>query len=69
MRKSSLQCLHEGRSDRVGGAVTPGSPASPVRNQRPPAREGPRRGGRTLGCPRFGKPARTSSHAAEVVEE
>jgi hypothetical protein len=33
------------------------------------AREGPRQGKRTLGCPTLGRPARTSSHAAEVVEE
>jgi hypothetical protein len=69
MRRSSLQRLHVGQSDRVGGAVRPGSPGSPARDQRTLAREGPRRGRRTLVCPRLGRPARTSSHAAEVVEE
>jgi hypothetical protein len=68
-RRSFLPHLCVGRSDRVGGAVRPGSPDSPARNQRTPAREGPRRGRRTLGCPRLGRPARTSSHVTEVVEE
>jgi hypothetical protein len=34
-----------------------------------PAREGPGRGRRTLGCPRLGMLVRTSSCAADVAEE
>ena len=33
------------------------------------AREGPRQGKRTLGCPRVGRPPRTSSNVAETREE
>ena len=42
---------------------------SPTRIQRTPAREGPRRGRRTLGCPRLGRPARAFSNAIEMKEE
>jgi hypothetical protein len=50
-------------------AFRPGLPGSPARNQRTPVREGPHRDRRTLGCSKLGRPARTSSHVAEVVEE
>ena len=42
---------------------------SPTRIQRTPAREGPRRGRRTLGCPMLGRPARVSSNAIETRVE
>jgi hypothetical protein len=65
-RRSSLLLLCAGRSDRLEGAVRPGSPVRRPMNTRP---GGTRQGKRTLGCPRLSRPARTSSHAAEVVEE
>ena len=45
------------------------SPGSPTKIQRTLAREGPRQGKRTLGCPRLDRPARASSKAMEMREE
>jgi hypothetical protein len=56
------QTALRGRSDRVRRIHQ-------REDQRTLAREGPRQGKRTLGCPRLGRPVRTSSHAAEVVED
>ena len=42
---------------------------SPTRIQRTPTRVELRRGKRTLGCPRLGRPARAPPHAMEMREE
>jgi hypothetical protein len=67
--RSSLLLLCAGRLDRVGGGQTRVAGLTGEKPKNTPAREGPRRGRCTLGCPRLGRSSRTSSHVVDVVEE
>ena len=49
--------------------VRPVSPGSLTKIQQTLAREGPRQGNHTLGCPRLGRPARAPPHAMEMRDE
>jgi hypothetical protein len=67
--RSSLQDLPTGTGQTGVSDRSDRSLENLAVDQRTPAREGPRQGKHTLGCPRLGRSVRTSSHAAEVVEE
>jgi hypothetical protein len=64
-QRHTLQHHSTNRSNRYGGPVT-AQPNKDPTNAHP---GGTRRGRRTLGYSRFGRPARTSSNATETKEE
>jgi hypothetical protein len=68
MRRSSLQQLPASTGQTGAGDRSDRSPENPAVDQRTPTREGPCQGRCSLGCPRLGRPVRTSSHCVEVVE-